>query len=286
MTLPERRTFEVGARTKVLALLGDPVEHSLSPAIQNAAFRAEALDGAYVALRCGSEEVGPLVRGIARAGGGGNVTLPHKGRCAEAVEVSSEAVSRTGACNTYWLEDGRVHGDNTDVEGFRRALNTLLGRSAEGARVLLVGAGGAARAALLGLLDEGVADVTIANRTRERALELAAMLDPSRVTVSEEGRIPRGAGFDVVVNATRLGLHAGDPLPVDLAGMGNGEAIMDLVYGPSGTSLVRQATALGIRAADGGEMLIQQGAVAFERWWSRPAPVEAMRAALASARMG
>ena len=285
MTAPGRTASEVGARTKVLALLGDPVEHSLSPVIQNAAFRTEALDGVYVALRCGPDEVGGLVRGIARAGGGGNVTLPHKGRCAEAVEVPTEAVSRTGACNTFWLEDGRVHGDNTDVEGFRRALHTLLGRSAEGARVLLVGAGGAARAVLLGLLDEGVGEVTIANRTIERARELAAMIDPSRVTVSEAG-MPRGAGFDVVVNATRLGLNADDPLPVDLGGMGEGEAVMDLVYGPSRTPLVREAASLGIRAADGGEMLVQQGAVAFERWWGRPAPVEAMRTALAAARMG
>lgn len=286
MTPPRRSSPEVSARTRFFAVLGDPVEHSLSPAIHNAALQSEGLDGMYAALRCGSEDVGPLVRSLARAGGGGNVTTPHKRRCAEAVEVPSGAVSRTGACNTFWLEDDRVHGDNTDVEGFRRALHTLLGRTAEGAHVLLVGAGGAARAVLLGLLEDGVGDVTVANRTTERARELAALLDPSRVRVGEEGRLPRGAGFDIVVNATRLGLHPDDSLPVDLSGMGESTALMDLVYGLDQTPLVRAASSSGIPAMDGGEMLVQQGAVAFERWWPTPAPVEAMRAALARARRG
>jgi len=277
---------EVGPETRVLALLGDPVEHSLSPAIQNAAFRAESLDGVYVALRCPPEDVGGLVRGLAHAGGGGNVTLPHKGRCAEVLDVRSEAVTRTGACNTFWMEEGRVHGDNTDVEGFRRALRTLLDGSPEGARALLVGAGGAARAVLLVLLQDGVEEVTIANRTRARAVELAGLADPSRVRVSRDSLPPQGEAFDVVINATRLGLDPGDPVPVDFDRLGATQAVMDLVYGPSETPLVREARSRAIPAADGGEMLVQQGAAAFERWWGRSAPVDVMRAALTASRMG
>jgi len=125
------------------------VEHSLSPAIQNAAFREAGVDGVYVALRTSAEDLPALVRALSRAGGGGNVTLPHKERAATVVDVPSDAVRRTGACNTFWGDDdGRIHGDNTDVEGFRRALRSFLGRSPEGFRVLLLGAGGAARAIL------------------------------------------------------------------------------------------------------------------------------------------
>jgi shikimate dehydrogenase len=277
---------DLGPLTRVFALLGDPVEHSLSPAIQNAAFRAESLDGIYVALRCAPEDVGGLVRGLAGAGGGGNVTLPHKERCAEALDVPSAAVTRTGACNTFWSEDGRVFGDNTDVEGFRRALRTLLNGSPEGARVLLVGAGGASRAVLIALLEDGVEEVTIANRTSARADELARLAASSRVRVVPDPLPARGEGFDIVVNATRLGLHAGDPSPVDLEGMGSAQAVMDLVYGPSETLLVRDARARGIRAADGGEMLVHQGAAAFERWWRRTAPLDVMRAALQASRVG
>ena len=104
--------------TRVLALLGDPVLHSLSPAFQNAALRATGRDALYVALRCGGPDLPGLLRGLARAGGGGNVTVPHKGAAAEVVEEVTEAVQETGACNTFWLENGRIRGDNTDVAGF------------------------------------------------------------------------------------------------------------------------------------------------------------------------
>ncbi len=114
--------MKITASTRLLALLGDPVGHSLSPLIQNAALRHTGADGVYVALRCAAEDLLSLIRALARAQGGGNVTLPHKEKAASVVDVPSEAVRRTGACNTFWGgPDGRVHGDNTDVEGLRRA---------------------------------------------------------------------------------------------------------------------------------------------------------------------
>ena len=205
------------SRTRVLALLGDPVEHSLSPVIQNAAFREAGVDGVYVALRCDAADLVGFMHGLGRAGAGGNITLPHKEKAASFLDERSEAVRRTGACNTFWGDGGRVCGDNTDVEGFRRALRHFLGRAPKGFRVLLLGAGGAARATLVALLDEGVEDVLLLNRSTERARAVARRIGGERVRVAEAPRAVDDGIFDLVVNATRLGLTPGDKLPIDLS---------------------------------------------------------------------
>lgn len=279
-------TAPVTSSTRVLALLGEPVEHSISPVIQNAAFRAASVDGVYVSLRCSREDLPHLVRGLSAAGGGGNVTLPHKERAAAVVDEPSDAVRRTGACNTFWVEDGVIHGDNTDVEGFRRALRGFLGRPPKGDRVLLLGAGGAARAVLVGLLDSGVDEVMILNRTTERARAVARRIGGERVRVADVPAVVEGGDFDLVVNATRLGLDPDDPLPLELDRLHRVGAVMDLVYGAEGTPFTRAAESYGVRATDGGEMLVQQGAVAFERWWGSEAPLDEMRRALEGTRRG
>jgi shikimate dehydrogenase len=270
------------ASTRLIALLGDPVAHSLSPRFQNAAFQAAGVDGVYVALRCDADRFAGLLEGIARSGGGGNVTLPHKERAASLVESATEAVRRTGACNTYWCESGRLCGDNTDVPGFQIAVQGLVG-SIAGARVLLVGAGGAARGALYALLLSGVDSVVLLNRSPERAEALRQAFEPDarRIRLASETGPLGSQHFDLVVNATSLGLHPTDPLPLEFGRIGGAGAVFDLVYARGETRWVREARALGIPAMDGLEMLIHQGAVAFERWWGIPAPVEAMRAALA-----
>jgi shikimate dehydrogenase len=266
--------------TRVFALLGDPVAHSLSPVMQNAALESLGEDGVYVALRCREAQLNGLIRGLALAGGGGNVTLPHKERATTALDRPTEAVRRTGACNTFWLEDGDVHGDNTDVEGLRRALHRLMGGVPEGASVLLLGAGGAARAALAALLDDSVARVDLLNRTVERARAVARRLGGDRTHVLDSRLRLGERSYDLVVNATRLGLGEGDPVPLELGTEAEAGAVLDLVYGVGETPLVTRARELGIPAMDGGEMLLQQGAVAFERWWQQPAPVDAMRGVL------
>jgi shikimate dehydrogenase len=274
--------------TRLIALLGDPVEHSLSPRIQNAAIEALGLDGRYLALRSGGADLPGLLRGIARAGGAGNVTLPHKEEARATVEEATSDARRTGAVNTFWSDEGRIFGDNTDVDGVRRALLELTGGKAPGGRVLLLGAGGAARAAVVALLDEGVDRVEILNRTRERAEALAGELGAEsaegRVRVLEDPSDVRGQEWDLVIHATRLGLSAGDDMPLDLEAPRRVGALLDLVYGPRETPLVRRARKLGIPAADGGEMLLFQGAAAFRRWWGVEAPLEVMRSALAEAR--
>lgn len=275
------------SRTRLLTLLGDPVQHSLSPDIQNVACRRAGVDGVYVSLCCSEKDLPHLMRGIAAAGGGGNVTLPHKERAAAVVTLPSEAVRRTGACNTFWGDgQGGIRGDNTDVEGFVRALRRFRGRSAEGLRVLLLGAGGAARAVLVGLMDEGARDVLILNRSVERARAVARRIGGERVRVAEGPDSVEGGDFDLVVNATRLGLHPRDALPLQLDRLKRVGGAMDLVYGPGGTQFVRAAGELGIPATDGAEMLVQQGAVSFERWWDREAPVDAMREVLSGASAG
>ena len=269
------------AKTRLLTLLGDPILHSKSPEIQNRAFEAAGVDGVYVALQCKEEDLEGFMVSIARSRGGGNITLPHKEKAAAVVEIASEAVVQTGACNTFWGDErGRIHGDNTDVDGFRSALSFFIGSVPSGIRVLLLGGGGAARASLLGLIDEGADEIVIFNRTPERARSMSRRIGGERTRVIPVLEEIEGQDFDLVINATCLGLEENDASPVDLERLGCVGAAMDLVYGRHVTPFVRAAEAMDILATDGAEMLVRQGAASFERWWEIPAPVEAMRAAM------
>jgi shikimate dehydrogenase len=271
------------ASTRLFVLLGDPVAHSLSPAFQNAAIRHLSLDAVYVALRCDSDSVAPLLRTLARAGGGGNVTLPHKAAAARCVDRPSEAVVRTGACNTFWAEDGTVCGDNTDVAGFRHAAARLNG-TLRGASVLIVGAGGGAAAAVCALVDDGAAEVTLLNRSPERARRLAERFSGYATVVraaAAAGDV-HGAEFDLVVNASSGGLTAEAP-PFPLDSLRRVGAALDLAYAPQRTTpFVARARAAGIPAEDGTAMLLAQGAAAFALWFGVEAPVDVMRGALLS----
>lgn len=271
--------------TRLIALLGNPVAHSLSPAFQNAAFRHMGVDGVYLALRCDADAAPGLIHGIARAGGGGNVTVPHKEVAARAVERATEAVRRTGACNTFWLEEGVICGDNTDVVGCARAMRSLLDRPARAARVLVIGAGGAARGALAALQDEGAGEVVLLARTRSRAEALAERFRSASfaVTVVDGGEIVHSGGYDLVINTTPLGLKEDDADPLPASMIPNVGAALDMAYRPGGTAWVKRLQAAGLPAADGSAMLLWQGVAAFERWWPLAAPVEVMRAAIEEA---
>jgi shikimate dehydrogenase len=206
------------------------------------------------------------------------VTIPHKETATRAIEQPSAAVVRTGACNSFWLEKGRVCGDNTDVEGFVHAVQLAFGDLA-GARVLLVGAGGAARAVLLGLETLGAAQVQVFARSPARAAQLAPILAGSRTRLVAGNAQP--SSCDMVVNATPLGLHDDDTFPWPLAELAPHTRIFDLVYRRGETAWVRAARAAGFPSADGQEMLVQQAAASFLRWWQREPPVDQMRLALA-----
>lgn len=266
--------------TRVFAILGDPIAHTRSPAIHNAALEALGIDAVYVALRCAADDVGGLIGGIARAGGGGNITLPHKGVAADLVAKPSARVRATRACNTFWYQRGRIHGENTDVAGFSTAVKEVI-EDVRGTRALVLGAGGAARAVVYALLEEGCAGVTVLGRSRKRAREIADVAGKraQRVAFVTDEKLLQGEGYDLVVNATPLGMKDSDPLPLRFSRIGGITAAFDTVYREGGTEWVRVARANGIPAADGSEMLIQQAAASFELWFEREAPVAVMRKA-------
>lgn len=277
-----------GRGRRCLVLLGDPLAHSLSPALHTAAFRALGIPAAYRRIRAGRSEVGGLMRSVARGGGAGNVTLPAKEAAAAALDAPATAVRATGACNCFWSDGGELVGDNTDVEGFLRAVAGLLpGAAGEeelaGRRILLLGAGGGARAVLHACVSEGAASVDVLNRTVARAEAAAREVagGDRRVSVLQD-RDGLAGRYDLVVNATSLGLDAGDPLPLELSELEVGAAF-DLVYGREGTAWTRHARRLGLPARDGLEMLLRQAAASLRRWLDVDPPLEAMRRAAASA---
>jgi shikimate dehydrogenase len=259
----------ISGRTRVFALLGNPVSHSLSPAMYNAAFRAQGLDAVYVALRCEASELEPLMRGLSRAGGGGNVTIPHKRGAAGLVRPAGGSLV---GCNTFWGEGGELIGDDTDSLGIRAVFERL---GSPAGRWMVLGSGGSAVAAAVAAGSVG-AGVAIRSRSAGRRAALAAELRTLGIEVGPE------TGIGLVLNCTPLGMDRADPLPLPVGDIPAGAAVVDLVYGRPETQWVRQARAAGHRAADGQEVLIAQGAAAFERWFpDSKAPIEVMRAAVA-----
>jgi shikimate dehydrogenase len=261
---------------RLFVLLGDPVQHSLSPALHNGAFHALELDAVYVALKAWPQLVGPLMRAIGVAGGGGNVTLPHKGRAAQALDHASEAVRATGACNVFWWDEANgLCGDNTDVEAFRITAEVIVGDDLAGKRVLLLGAGGAARAVAYACLKARVDHVDLFNRSRERAQALVSALGEPSTLHLLQARVAASRPYDLIVNATSLGLSETDPLPLDLERV-SATAVLDLVYRRDGTRFVQAARKLNMVAQDGKRMLVEQAAASFRRWLGRQAPLDVM----------
>jgi shikimate dehydrogenase len=264
----------IGGGSRVLAILGDPVAHSLSPTMQNAAFRALGLSAVYVPLRCSPEDLAPLLRALARAGGGGNVTVPHKELAARSVDSCRELAEKVEACNTFWSENGRTVGDNTDVPGLVEALHQL---EVSRAPWFIAGTGGGARAAVVAAREFGV-PVAVRSRDRGRQSRFESWISSRQVELAS----PADCG--VLINSTPLGLHRDDPFPIEPDGFPRAEVAFDMVYAPGQTSWVREMRSRVRRAADGRAMLVAQGAAAFERWFpGKPAPVEVMRAAVDAA---
>ena len=268
--------MEISAKTRLLAVIGDPVAHSLSPAMHNAAFRALGLDAVYVALRVPAESLAPVLAMQVATNGAGNVTVPHKEAVEGSVTRKTDVCARVGACNTFWVEDGALVGDNTDVFGISSAL-ARIEASGTGARWLVVGTGGSARAAAVTAAELGVT-LWVRSRNERRAKEFAAW--SNRIGVRTQ--VANGpVEIDVAINATPLGLAGHDPLPVDLNHIPGVQKALDLVYAPGETRWVHALRERGIEAADGREMLVQQGAAAFERFFPGTiAPKEVMRAAV------
>lgn len=253
MTLPGR-----------LVLLGHPVSHSLSPRMQQAALRAAAISLEYEATDVAPEALAETLRVLIALRGAGNVTIPHKEAVYAACGSRSPVAERVGAVNTFWVEDGRLVGDNTDVGGFDAAIRTAFGVPSAGWQVAVLGAGGGAAGVLAAIERWPNATAVIASRSRERAAALSGRFTRIARAVATYDAAVRDA--DLVVNATPIGLRD-DGVPVDPASLRPETRVFDLVYRRGHTPWVLRARARGLPAEDGLRMLVEQGALAFARWF-------------------
>jgi shikimate dehydrogenase len=279
----------IDGRTRVAFVLGHPVEHSLSPVMHQAAFRAVGLNAAYLPWSVPPARLTDAVRGLRAMENllGVNVTVPHKQAVVPLVDGLTPEAEALGAVNTILLQDRALIGDNTDGAGFLTALRDDLGVAPTGLTAAVLGAGGAARAVAFSLARAGVGRLYLLNRTLARAVDLADRVRSCVPTCNVQAReCPPAWRPDVIpevgllVNTTSLGLRVTDPSLIDEEGLPPSTAVVDLIYRPAETPLLAAARRRGCRAVNGLGMLLHQGALAFERWTGRPAPLDAMRTAL------
>jgi shikimate dehydrogenase len=272
-------------KTGVCAIIGDPVEHSLSPVMHNAAFKELKLNLIYLAFTVTKSELKEAILRARNLGFHGlNVTMPHKNAVMKYLDETVSTAKSIGAVNTILNDEGRFVGYNTDGIGAMRALKEN-GVSPEGKKLLLLGAGGAAKAIAFQAAQE-VEELAVLNRTSEKAERLAEVLR------KKFGKKVKGESFsseilkeemkdaDILVNATSVGMHPDvnrSLVPPTL--LRSDLCVMDIVYSPLETKLVLDAKAVGAKVVSGLEMLIYQGAVSFEIWTNQPAPVEVMKEA-------
>ena len=271
-------------RSVVCGIIGDPIEHSMSPSMQNAAFEAAHLDWVYVAFHVAKGSAESCTRAMKTMGIRGlNVTVPHKIDILPFLDSVDGTARRIGAVNTIVNNKGALHGYNTDAEGFVRALDAH-GVDASHKPVVLMGAGGAARAVAYSLADKG-AHLVILNRTRERAASLASEVATAMGAVVQHGTLDAASleellpTASLLVNTTSAGMTPQDnqsPCPEHL--LHPKLTVCDIVYNPRRTLLLRQAAARGARTIEGVDMLVWQGAIAFELWTGLKAPIGIMRA--------
>jgi len=267
--------------TRLAAVIGSPVRHSLSPALHNAAFAAVDLDWVYVALEVPSGQVPAALDGARALGIAGlSVTMPHKEAAAAACDRLTDAAAVLGAVNCIVTEGDRLVGHNTDGAGFVAAL-AADGIEIEGRRCVVLGAGGAARAVALALATEGADEVGVVNRTESRAREVVDLLG-ARGRVVEASAVGSVVGAaDLVVNGTPIGMGRPGPgeMPIDPALLRGGQVVVDLVYEPRETPFLDAARQCGAVAINGIPLLVHQAAIAFHLWTGVDAPVEIMTAA-------
>lgn len=279
---PSRRR-RLSHQTALYGLMGHPLGHSLSPLMHNAAFKKLGMDAIYMPFDVKEDDLEGTLLALKAAGlRGANVTIPYKERIIAQLDGLDRAARKIGAVNTILNKDGRLTGYNTDARGFIDALKGA-GVRLRNARALVIGAGGAARAAVFGLLGEK-ATVTVANRTIMRALELSKALGAPQIVVFGLEDIPRIVGdFDIVVNCTPAGMSGFESWsPVPARRLRRGMVVFDMVYNPVRTPLLAAAEKAGASTVSGMEMFIRQGMEAFRIWTGRTAPLDTIRGALAS----
>jgi shikimate dehydrogenase len=282
------RPPHLNAATRLCAVIGSPVAHSASPAMHNAAFRALGLNWCYVAFEVDPRNLRAAIDGArAMNMAGFNLTVPHKLLAVEMMDVLDESAKMYGAVNTVKFEKSngtsRVAGFNTDADAIVIALREDLGVKLRGAKVLLLGAGGAGRTAALKLASAGVAELYLVNRTLIKAEQIAEEIRERFPSVAVTAGYPAET-VDLVLNATLLGLKPSDPSPLDEKRfpLSQARAVYDMIYRPAQTRLLASAKRAGCKTANGLGMLLHQGAKAFKIWTGKTAPVEIMRKALIS----
>jgi shikimate dehydrogenase len=253
------------------------VAQSRSPAFQNAALRSAGIPLSYEALDVLPADLAGTLRRLVGERAAGNVTAPHKARVAEMCADLTPLARRTGAVNTFWTAGGALHGDNTDVGGVSAAVRELLGGEPDDLEIALLGAGGAAAAVLAAAESWSGCSVRVHARTPGRAAALCARF-PSVAKAGEDLGVAL-AGARLAINATPVGM-LDDSMPVPVEALAPGAAVLDLVYRADETAWVRAARARGHPARDGLTMLVEQGALAFERWFGITPDRKAMWSAL------
>ncbi len=281
---------------KYAGLIGYPVAHSLSPRMQQAAFDEYGIEARYVLWETAPDTLPSRIETLrAPEMIGANVTIPHKAKALALVDECDTLAARVGALNTIVNRNGRLIGYNTDVQGFIRALAESAGHLLTGdksRRAVIVGTGGAARAAAVGLLENGFEELVLLGRTEAHLVQLQHDLQRTASLSGSAAHIrarrfgssdlaTHFARTDLLVNTTPVGLHESDaPLPVDVTLLPTTAVVMDMIFNPPETPLLRSAAAHGCRSLNGLSMLLYQGALSFELWTSLDAPVAAMKKAL------
>jgi shikimate dehydrogenase len=275
---------------KRACVMGWPISHSLSPAIHGFWLKEHRLGGEYVKAAVEPKDFEEFLRNLAGHGFcGGNVTVPHKLEAYRLCEFRDDAAEAIGAVNTVWFKDGKLAGSNTDAYGFVANLDHESPGWDRGKSVVLIGAGGAARAIAWALSRRGFKDIRIVNRTKERAAKLASSFLRARAFgLDSIGEALDGASL--TVNASTLGMTGAPPLQIDLSGVCRNAAVCDIVYHPLETALLRQARERGLATVDGLGMLLHQAVPGFEKWFGiRPDVTLALKEAVlavAAAREG
>ncbi len=275
------RPHDITGRTRLAAVIGHPVRHSLSPRIHNAAFAATGVDWAFVALDVAPEDGRRAVEAMRTLGLGGlSVTMPHKAAAAAAADERTGTVERLGVANCLFWRDERIVADSTDGDGFVAAYEHRFGETLNGCTVGVIGAGGAGRSIIEALGRSGVAEIAVINRSAAGLAKAVHLADQARSATEDDL-----AGVDVIINTTPVGMAGGvgaGLCPIDVDLISPSHTVVDIVYDPLQTPLLKAAAERGARVQGGVPMLVHQAALAFGMWTGEPAPIAAMTAAVAA----
>jgi shikimate dehydrogenase len=255
---------------KIAGVIGWPVAHSLSPRLHGYWLQTLGIDGAYVPLPVAPENISDALRALLKLGfAGANVTVPHKEAALAAVDEVSEIANRIGAVNTLICKsDGTLYGDNTDAFGFIENLRAgAPSWRPDSGCALVLGAGGAARAVITALIDAGVTEISLSNRTLARADDVAQYIGGNVAVVPWEARDTAAEGVTLLVNTTTLGMTGKAPLEMDIRALADDAVVTDIVYAPLQTPLLASAHARGLTTVDGLGMLLHQARPGFEAWF-------------------